>query len=290
MLDLRLLFVALVWGVNFAIVKFALGDFSPLSFTITRFLLAALFLFSVMLIRREPLGIVRNDRPAIIRLGIVGITFYNIFFMYGLRYTSASHSALFISLSPLFAVLIQAAYGRERLSGQVVGGIAFATAGTALIIGSHAGSLRFSSEGLIGDLLTLVASLLWALYTTASKPLLDRYSPIKVTAYCMATGSIALIPFGVYELVRQSWSAITPPSWAALAFSAIVPGGIAFSLWYQGVKRLGVTRTITYHYLVPFVAVIFAALFLGEAISLLSLVGGGAIITGVALVQRGRRP
>jgi drug/metabolite transporter (DMT)-like permease len=106
----------------------------------------------------------------------------------------------------------------------------------------------------------------------------------------MATGSIALIPFGVYELVRQSWSSITPSSWAALGFSAIVPGGIAFSLWYQGVKRLGVTRTITYHYLVPFVAVIFAALFLGEAINLLSIVGGGAIITGVALVQRGRRP
>ena len=289
MLDLRLLFVALVWGVNFAIVKFALGDFSPLSFTITRFLLAALFLFCVMLISREPPGIERKDRLAFVRLGLVGITFYNIFFMYGLQYTSASHSALFISLSPLFAVLIQAASGRERLTARVVVGIAFATAGTVLIIISNAGGLQFSSEGVFGDMLTLVGSLLWALYTTASRPLLERYSPVKITAYCMAIGSVLLLPFGAYELYNQQWSAISAHAWAALGFSAVVPGGIAFSLWYQGVKRLGVTRTIAYHYLVPFVAVIFAAFFLGEHVTLTQISGGCAIIGGVALVQRGRR-
>ena len=285
MLDLRLLFVALVWGVNFSIVKFALSDFFPLSFTITRFLLAALFLFCVMLIAREPLGIERKDRMAVFRLGLIGIAFYNIFFMYGLRYTTASHSALFISLSPLFAVLIQAASRRERISARVIGGIAMATAGTALIISSHDGGLQFSSGGVLGDLLTLVGSFLWALYTTASRPLLERYSPVKITAYCMAAGSLALVPIGAFELVRQSWTAITPPSWAALVFSAVVPGGIAFSLWYQGVKRIGVTRTIAYHYLVPFVAVVFAALFLGERITLLQISGGAAVIGGVALVQ-----
>ena len=286
MLDLRLLFVALVWGINFSIVKFALGDFSPLSFTITRFLLAALFLFCVMLISREPPGIERKDRLAVVRLGLIGITLYNIFFMYGLRYTSASHSALFISLSPLFAVLIQSVSGRERLTARIIGGIALATAGTVIIISSHAGGLQFSPEGVFGDLLTLVGSFLWALYTTASRPLLERYSPVKITAYCMAIGSFLLIPFGAYELYRQHWSAISGPAWAALGFSAVVPGGIAFSLWYQGVKRIGVTRTITYHYLVPFVAVIFAALFLGERITLLQITGGAAIIAGVALVQK----
>ena len=99
MLDPRLLFVAVVWGVNFAFVKFVLTDFLPLSFTIVRFFVAALFLAGVMFVTREPFAIERRDRRAIVKLGFIGITLYNIFFMYGIKYTTASHSALFISLS-----------------------------------------------------------------------------------------------------------------------------------------------------------------------------------------------
>ena len=131
-----------------------------------------------------------------------------------------------------------------------------------------------------------MASFLWALYTTSSRLLLERYSPVKVTAYCMAAGSVMLVPIGAHELLSQQWSAVSIRSWSAFAFSAIVSGGIAFSLWYHGVKRIGVTRTIAYHYLVPFVAVVFAALFLGEQITLPQMAGGAAIVGGVALVQR----
>lgn len=286
MFDLRLLFVSLVWGVNFAFVKFALGEFLPLSFTVARFILAALFLFCVMAATGEPLGLDRKDRLAVIKLGFIGITLYNIFFMYGLKHTSASHSALFISLSPLFAVLLQAVSGRERLRINAIAGVALAMAGVYVIISSRGEILAFTAADVSGDLLTLVASFLWALYTTSSRPLLERYSPVKVTAYCMAAGSVMLVPIGAHEILLQQWTAVSIEAWAAFAFSAIVSGGIAFSLWYHGVKRIGVTRTIAYHYLVPFVAVVFAALFLGEQITLLQITGGAAIIGGVALVQR----
>jgi len=288
MLDLRLLFVTLVWGVNFAFVKFALTDFHPLSFTIARFFLAALFLLGVMAATREPFGIERRDRFAVIKLGFIGITLYNLFFMYGLKYTTASHSALFISLSPLFAVLLQAAGNKERLELRAIAGILLASAGVYAIITSHSEGVQFTASGITGDLLTLIGAFLWALYTVSAKPLLERYSPVKVTAFSMAAGSIILLPFGAYELFVQSWSAISPMSWAAFGFSAIVSGGIAFSLWYQGIKRIGVTRTVVYHYLVPFVAVVFAALFLGERITVIQIAGGAAIIGGVALVQHRR--
>ena len=105
-LNPRLLLVAIIWGVNFAFVKYALADFSPLSFTTLRFFLAALFLFSIMLVNREPLAMDRRDISAVFKLGFIGITLYNILFMEGLNYTTASNSALFISSSPLFAALI----------------------------------------------------------------------------------------------------------------------------------------------------------------------------------------
>ena len=285
MFDTRLLFVTVVWGVNFAFVKFALTDFLPLSFTIVRFFVAALFLAGVMFVTREPFAIERQDRLAIVKLGFIGITLYNIFFMYGLKYTTVSHSALFISLSALFAVLIQAGTGKERLTRGIVLGLLLASTGVYLVISGRHGSFSLTASGLTGDILTLCASVLWALYTLKAKPLLEKYSAITITAYSMAAGSVILLPIGLHELMRQSWTTISPQSWAAFSFSAIVSAGIAFSLWYQGVSRIGVTRTIAYHYPVPFVAVVFAVLFLGEHITLIQVAGGIAIIGGIAVVQ-----
>lgn len=286
MLDLRLIFVAIVWGINFSIVKFALTDFHPLSFTVVRFFLGSLFLLALMRVNREPFGIERSDRFPIVRLGLVGIALYNIFFMFGLKHTTASNSALIIALSPLFAAVIRTVKGHERLTRTAGAGIILAAAGVVLIIQGRGAGLGFSFRTLRGDLLTLCASFFWALYTMNAKPLLEKYPPVKVTAFSMAIGSVLLLPPAAYDLARQSWGAITLSAWSALGFSAIVSGGIAFSLWYRGVKRIGVTRTIVYHYLVPFVAVIFAALFLGERITAPQIIGGAAVLAGVYLVQR----
>jgi len=286
MLNPRLILVSIIWGVNFAFVKFALHDFAPLSFTIVRFALAALFLVTLMLANHEPFSMERRDIGPVIGLGLIGITLYNLLFMYGLSFTTASNSALFISSSPLFAVLIKAVVEKAPLRARGVTGLILSTSGVFLIIRSKPGGITFSRQAIAGDILTLCAALFWALYTMKAKPLLEKYSAVKVTAYSMASGTVMLLPLGAFELVHQSWGAITLSSWAALAFSAFISGGIAFTLWYDGVKRIGVTRTIVYHYLVPFVAVLFAALFLGERITLPQIMGGAAIMTGVALVQQ----
>lgn len=288
MLDSRLIFVSIVWGVNFSVVKFAITDFHPLSFTVIRFCIAALFLFSVMALRGGNFVIGRRDRPAVAGLGFIGIAVYNILFMMGLKYTTASHSALLISLSPLVAALIQAGTGKERLTLPAVAGLGLATGGVILIIRSH-GDLGFSSSLVLGDLLTLCGTVAWALYTVLARPLLERYQPIVITAYSMAAGSLLLLPIALPALSRQSWPGISIASWSSLAFAALISAGIAFTLWYDGVKRIGVTRTAVYHYLMPFIAVLFAAVFLGERITLEQIAGGAAILGGVALVQSNRR-
>jgi drug/metabolite transporter (DMT)-like permease len=289
MLNLRLLFVALVWGVNFSVIKFALAEFPPLGFTVVRFSLAALFLLAVLLATREPLAVVRQDRLPIIRLGLLGVTLYNVLFMYGLRCTTAANSALLISLSPLFGALLGAASGKERLTLPGGAGLLCATVGVVLIIRSH-GELSFSSSEITGDLLTLAASLTWALYTVTAKPLLTKYSAIKVTAYAVAAGSLLLIPFSLRDIVTQRWSSVSLTSWSAVAFASFIAVGIAYVLWYEGVKQIGVTRTMVYHYLMPFAAVLFAAFTLDEKLTLQQILGGGSILLGVYLVQKNRNP
>ena len=209
MLNFRLLFVALVWGINFSVIKYALTDFDPLGFTVIRFVLAALFLAFLMLVNRESLAVERQDRFSIIKLGFLGITLYSIFFMEGLKQTTAANSALLISLSPLFGALLQAASGKERLTLRISIGLGLATTGVYFIITSHHGEVDFTASAATGDLLTLCASLTWALYTIAAKPLLRKYSPIKITAYSMAAGSALLLPVSLPGLIEPDRG---PPS------------------------------------------------------------------------------
>ncbi len=108
---------------------------------------------------------------------------------------------------------------------------------------------------------------------------------MKVTAYSMAAGGVLLIPLSLPGLINQSWPGISAGSWSALGFAAFIAAGVAYVLWYQGVKQLGVTRTMVYHYVMPFAAVLFAAAALHERITVLQVIGGAAILTGVYLVQ-----
>jgi drug/metabolite transporter (DMT)-like permease len=285
MLDLRLLFVAIVWGINFSAVKLALADFHPLGFTVIRFGLAAVFLLAVMLVVREPLAVERRDRFAIVRLGFIGITLFNVFFMYGLKYTTVANSALLVSLSPLFGTLFGAAWGGERLTARTGAGLALSTTGVILVIRSHYGETSFSSPGITGDLLSLGAPLTWAIYTASARPLLEKYSAVKIASYSMFAGCALLLPLSLPGLIRQPWASLSLRTWSATAFSAFIAGGAAYALWYRGVKQIGVTRTIVYHYIMPFAAVLFATLATGENIAALQIAGGAAILAGVYLVQ-----
>jgi drug/metabolite transporter (DMT)-like permease len=148
MLDPRLILVSLIWGVNFSLVKYALNDFYPLSFTIVRFSLAALFLVCVLIMTGESLRIERKHISPLIRLGLLGITLYNILFMYGLNLTSATNSALLISLSPLFAALIQGISKKERIIFRSGLGILLSSAGVFLIIQGKPGGISFNRHDL----------------------------------------------------------------------------------------------------------------------------------------------
>lgn len=285
MFTIRLLFVALVWGINFSVIKFTLAEIHPLSFTVVRFALASAFLFTVMYAAKTSFYIARQDRLSLVKLGFFGISLYNFLFMYGLKHTTAANSAMLISLSPLFGALFLASAGKERITPRMGLGLFLASAGVFLVIRSQHGAMVLSASGFSGDLLTLFAAISWAIYSIAAKPLLAKYSPLAVTAYSVSSGTVLLLPISMPALIAQPWHSVSLLSWSALMFAALIAAGIAYVLWYQGIQRIGVTRTMTYHYLMPIAAVIFAALFLHERIALLQMIGGASILLGIFLVQ-----
>lgn len=275
--------MVVIWGVNFAVVKSALTVLEPLAFNALRHLIASVFMLGVLLASGGIGRPAREDWRRIAWLGLVGIIGYQIAFVFGLDRTRAGNASLMLALTPVFVLL----FGRREGEGgsRAWLGAAISIFGIALVSWS-----TFSLNGgstVIGDVILIGAAAVWALYTIGSKPLINRYGPIRATAWTLWAGSSGLFLMGLPALFRQEWTTVGPAAWLGVFFSAILAIGVAYLLWYRGVQRIGGARTSVFSNLAPIVALVTGALWLGESFTLYSLVGALMVIGGLVLVPAG---
>ncbi len=266
-MDLFLLGVVVVWGVNFSVLKFALAEMSPLAFNGLRFLLASSTMLILTRVLEGDLRVRRHDLPRLALIGLIGHTAYQLFFITGLNYTQAGHSALILGLTPVFVALIGLGMGIERVRPRVWVGIWLSFSGIVLVTSGAGDGLRLGGPTLQGDLLTVAATLCWASYTVLAQPLLRRYSPLKLTALTMALGTGPLLVVSVPAWMAQDWGRVTGIGWLALLYSYSLAIVGAYTVWYVSVQRVGSARTAVFSNLVPVVGLIAAWLMRGETLT-----------------------
>jgi drug/metabolite transporter (DMT)-like permease len=284
--DLALVLMSAIWGLNFVVLKFTLLEIAPMAFMPLRFLLASVLILIVLAARERTLGLRREDYLKVVVVGLVGTSFYQFLFINGVALTTASNSALILSSTPAFIALINRMLGRERLDRRGWLGIALAILGIVLIVESTNG-VEWGSATLVGDLLILFGAICWSLYSVLSAPLLKVYSTLRVTALSMAFGTIPLLLIGAPALLAQDWSRVGASGWAGLAYSFTLAIVLAYIIWNAGVRRLGGARTAIYNNLTPVVASLIAAVFLNEAITPLKILGAFVIFVGLYLTRTG---
>jgi drug/metabolite transporter (DMT)-like permease len=279
-----MLLVVLIWGVNFTVTKGAFERFPPLAFTGVRFALASLLLFP--LVRRlEGQGpLPRDVLTRLVVLGVVGNTLYQLGFISGLARTTASNSALILAAMPSVVALLAVTLGFEPLRPKVLGGVLVATAGVVLVVAARGAG--FCGTTTAGDLLTLGAVICWAGYTLGLRVLPPEVSPLRVTMVTTVAGTPGLVLAGLPEMLGMDWSAVGWQGWAALGYATFLSLLVAYVIWNRSVQVVGPSRTVIFMCLTPLVAVVTAAVFLGERPRPLQAVGAALIIGGV-LVTRG---
>ena len=160
--------------------------------------------------------------------------------------------------------------------------------GVAMVIA--AGQRLDLGVSLVGDALTIVAAMCWATYTVFGARILRRHSPLVATTWAIVAGTLFMAPVGIAQLVSSDLSGFGPPVVLAVLYSGTLAAGVANVVVFHGLKLLGPTRVTALQSLVPALAVVLAALFLGEAIRPAQVIGGVVILGGVALLRRGAWP
>jgi drug/metabolite transporter (DMT)-like permease len=283
--------MALIWGVNFSIVKYGTVVLHPLAYNAVRVALAAVSLVIIAQLWTNRSGPVasgwpaRRDALALLGLGTLGNGLYQILFIEGLARTRAGDAALVIAASHAFIALIGRLRGTEHIAIRGMMGIALSMAGIGLVVvgSGHGGTAR--SASLVGDLLILAGCLCWAVFTVFLQPYTHRVGGLYLSALTMVGGLIPLLLVALPSLLATPWRAVPSAAWGAIAYSGFGALVLAYLFWYRGVRVLGPTRTAMYSNLQPVFAVVVAWLVLGELPSSWQIVGAVAIISGLILTR-----
>ena len=336
--DAFLLLMTVIWGVNFSIVKVALGEIPPLAFNSLRLGLASLlFLLTLALCRRSAsapnpvqttaecaradpgltpdsdltrfanlprsgaVGAQSKNRGVavlpVFRRSHISLRDWLLIAVFGLIghfvyqasvFSSASTrprpptSSLILGCSPVVVALLSAALGHERVRPIHWAGAALSVAGIYAVVGRGA---HIGGATLGGDVLTMAGLVCWGVYTVGVRGLLDRHSPLEVTGYSMAIGTVPYVLLGIGELRSLRWGAVDTAAWAALVFSAVFALFVAYLIWYVAVSRIGNIRTAMYSNLTPIAALVVAVAWLGEHLTSAQVAGACAILAGMVLTR-----
>ena len=282
-LSLSALTAVLIWGGTFPIAKYALDEFSVLSYATIRPFVASSIIFAILRFRGEPIGIARADWPRLLLAGFAGMFLFQAGFIFGLDKTSSSHSAIIASAGPpILGMLVLWFLRGDRPSTRMLAGLAVGVGGVVLVVGDP------SADGasVLGDLISLGAALAWVGVTIIPEPLVRRYGPFRITAWMILCSAVAFLPIAVGDLIETARDVPSPLAWGSLFYTGIFGMTVANSLWQRAVHSAGANQTMPYLYLQPVVALGLAAVMLGERLGPLQLAGGLLAMMGVALVRR----
>ena len=280
--------IAALWGSYPAFAKLALVAFPPLVLVAIRCSIASIFLCALLFRRgsSEFTALRWRDLGPLAFLGFAGIFVSTGGTYLAIAFTTASSAVLLQPATPVMVAIGARLYLGERLRPLQWAGVACSAAGVGLIITKGSWHAVMHLDLRPGDFVLLLSQVGWAAYTVYGKRVLARHSPIVATTTAYVLGSLMLLPLPfITARLFPAPDFSSPAAWGVVVYQAIL-GSIAHIWWYEAVHAVGPTRSAVFMNLQPVVGILLAWAMLGERIGLSGVLGGAAVLAGVALTTR----
>jgi drug/metabolite transporter (DMT)-like permease len=282
-----LVVATLVWGSVHPTVKFALSELTSVQLALLRPVCAWVVLTALVLAtgRRSLVGRELRAAPGtLVALGVLGYAGSGSLAALALSLLPAGVTALISNSSPLIVVMagllvFHQRVGRPEIAGTLVGfgGVALLSVGDIQATGDLGATL-------LGSGLALGSAACWAVYTAVARRL-GRADPLVTTAITSGIGAVVI---GVVALPTQDWSRLvhaSAPVLAATVWAGAVATGCTYAAWSFALRRLPAVAVAPFGYLIPVSALSISHVWLGEPLTVPTLVGATLVLCGVGLTQ-----
>jgi drug/metabolite transporter (DMT)-like permease len=252
--------LALVWGINWPVLKLGVSEIAPLTFRALTLPVAALGLLAIAKATGDSIRVPRALWPKVALLGVANITVWNGLLLFGVQQLPAGRSAIIAFTMPIWSVLFSLALLHEPLSLRKLAGLALGMLGMGVLLGDD---IRHIQRTPTAALLVLGASVAWALGTVLLRKWKPPLPQNALTGWMMLLGWIplaALAPFFDNGMLRSPSAA----GWFALVYNMFLAGTLAHWAWYSLARTLPVAVSSMSSLPVPIVGVFSGMLLLGE--------------------------
>ena len=286
-----LLACCMLWGVQQVLAKATMAEVAPVFQAFVRFAIALVAIVAWCRWRGVRLGSasepVGATRAGLLAGGLFAAEFACIYS--GLQFTTASRLTVFLYCSPFWvALLLPRFVPGERLRGWQWLGLAGAFVGVGLAFsdGLFGPANTALPRAWLGDLLGLLAGLLWALTTLVIRATpLGHVAPAKQLFYQVAvsTAVLPLISLALGERWSFDFSAFAT---ASLLVQALVGAFVSYLAWMWMLAHYPATKISVFVFLTPVFALLFGAWWLGEPITAGLVAALVLVAAGIVLVNR----
>jgi len=275
------LITILIWGTTFISTKILLITFSAEEILAYRFFTAFLILLVIYPKNIKVLKI--KEEILFCLLGITGVSFYFWTENLALKYTYASNVGLILSAIPIFTALI-AHFTRkdEKITFNLILGFIVAMVGIFIVI-YNGKAMKLNS---LGDFMAIISAILFSIYSILIKKVSYKYNQLFVVRKTFFYGILTMLPIMFVSKVHMiKVSNLNMEIVLNMLFLSVFASVLCFVMWNKAISLIGSVKTTNYIYFVPLITILSSAIFLKEKISLLMLIGGVLIITGVFINQ-----
>lgn len=277
-----LAFVAVVfWGISFVATKAALDEVSPITLIFSRFAIGSLLLLAI--VRELP---PRSAWAPLALMGFVGVFIHQMLQSYALTMTSAATTGWLIGITPIWSAVLAAIVMRERFSLWKIVALTGGFAGVLLVVtrGDFSPQI-FGLPSTKGDLLILLSTINWAVYSVIGHATIRRLGPRRATTGAMLFGTLMIAPFFIARAGWRELPRLSVTGWSAVLFLGIGCSALGYLFWYGALEQLEVSRVASLLYAEPLVTFIAAVVLLGERVHTMVVAGGVLVLLSVLMAQ-----
>lgn len=282
-LDIRALLMgltfALMWSSAFTSARIIVADAPPLMALALRFFISGAVAVILAWLMGQSWRLTPAQWRATVIFGVCQNALYLGLNFVAMQTIEASLAAIIASTMPLLVALVGWLVFKERLKATAVAGLVMGIGGVALIMGSR----LQAGVDIFGLALCVLGVLSLTIATLSVRGATSGGQVLMIVGLQMLIGATVLTgPALVFETFDVNWNTKLI---LAFVYTTLVPGLAATLIWFLLVRRIGAVRAATFHFLNPFLGVVIAALFLGERIGALDIVGVIIIAVGIFAVQ-----